>query len=61
MNWPPAAEAPARPSSTVFLIASKTFTTVETMTNARSARAWFAAQGGAGIVAAISWPDHQPG
>ena len=35
-----------RPASTLFLVASKTFTTVETMTNARSARAWFQAQGG---------------
>ncbi len=35
-----------RPESTLFLIASKTFTTTETMTNARSAMAWFAAQGG---------------
>ena len=35
-----------RPESTLFLIASKTFTTIETMTNARSARAWFEAQGG---------------
>ena len=32
--------------STLFLIASKTFTTAETMTNARSALAWFAAEGG---------------
>ena len=32
--------------STLFLIASKTFTTIETMTNAHSAKAWFAAQGG---------------
>ena len=32
--------------STLFLIASKTFTTIETMTNARSALAWFQAQGG---------------
>ena len=31
---------------TLFLIASKTFTTVETMTNARSALAWFQSQGG---------------
>jgi glucose-6-phosphate isomerase len=38
-----------RPESTLFLIASKTFTTVETMTNARSAKAWFEAQGGKGI------------
>jgi glucose-6-phosphate isomerase len=35
-----------RPESTLFLVASKTFTTIETMTNARSARAWFEAQGG---------------
>lgn len=35
-----------KPQSTLFLIASKTFTTAETMTNARSALAWFAAQGG---------------
>jgi glucose-6-phosphate isomerase len=33
-------------SSTLFLIASKTFTTIETMTNAASAKAWFLAQGG---------------
>jgi glucose-6-phosphate isomerase len=32
--------------NTLFLIASKTFTTLETMTNARSALAWFQAQGG---------------
>ena len=35
-----------RPESTLFLIASKTFTTAETMTNAQAARAWFLAQGG---------------
>ena len=35
-----------RPQNTLFLIASKTFTTAETMTNAASARAWFSAQGG---------------
>jgi glucose-6-phosphate isomerase len=35
-----------KPESTLFLIASKTFTTIETMTNARSAKAWFTAQGG---------------
>ncbi len=29
------------PETTLFLVASKTFTTQETMTNARSARAWF--------------------
>jgi glucose-6-phosphate isomerase len=31
--------------NTLFLIASKTFTTIETMTNARSALGWFQAQG----------------
>jgi glucose-6-phosphate isomerase len=35
-----------RPEGTLFLVASKTFTTLETMTNARSARAWFQRQGG---------------
>ncbi len=35
--------------NTLFLIASKTFTTIETMTNARSALAWFNAQGGPGV------------
>jgi glucose-6-phosphate isomerase len=35
-----------RIESTVFLVASKTFTTIETMTNAHSAKAWFLAQGG---------------
>ncbi|MCW8174863.1 glucose-6-phosphate isomerase [Verminephrobacter aporrectodeae] len=35
-----------RPESSLFLVASKTFTTDETMTNARSALAWFAAAGG---------------
>ncbi len=34
--------------STLFLIASKTFTTIETMTNARSARHWFESQAGIG-------------
>ena len=38
-----------QPASTLFLIALKTFTTTETMTNARSARAWFEAQGGQDI------------
>ena len=32
--------------STLFLVASKTFTTIETMTNAHSALQWFKAQGG---------------
>jgi len=35
-----------KPESTLFLIASKTFTTIETMTNASSARDWFEANGG---------------
>jgi glucose-6-phosphate isomerase len=35
-----------RAKNTLFLIASKTFTTIETMTNAQSAKAWFTAQGG---------------
>ncbi|HVZ44293.1 MAG TPA: glucose-6-phosphate isomerase [Ramlibacter sp.] len=34
-----------RPARTLFLIASKTFTTLETMTNARSAKAWFEREG----------------
>ncbi len=37
------------PAHTLFLIASKTFTTLETMTNARSARAWFEARGGTDV------------
>jgi glucose-6-phosphate isomerase len=35
-----------KPQSTLFLVASKTFTTTETMTNAHSARRWFESQGG---------------
>jgi glucose-6-phosphate isomerase len=38
-----------KPESTLFLVASKTFTTIETMTNAASAKAWFEAQGGSNI------------
>ncbi len=38
--------AHCRPNSTLFLIASKTFTTIETMTNAHSARSWFEAERG---------------
>lgn len=34
------------PARTIFIIASKTFTTQETMTNAESARAWFRSHGG---------------
>ena len=37
------------PEHTLFLIASKTFTTTETMTNARSARKWFERAGGTDV------------
>ncbi|MET0935197.1 MAG: glucose-6-phosphate isomerase [Luteibacter sp.] len=37
------------PEHTLFLIASKTFTTAETMTNAQSAKRWFAQSGGQDI------------
>ena len=40
------------PATTFFLIASKTFTTIETMTNARTARAWIVA--GLGEAAVVS-------
>ncbi|MDP2442993.1 glucose-6-phosphate isomerase [Rhodoferax sp.] len=38
-----------KPESTLFLVASKTFTTIETMTNAQSAKRWFEAHGGTDI------------
>ncbi|QTL03332.1 glucose-6-phosphate isomerase [Aquabacter sp. L1I39] len=38
------------PATTLFIVASKTFTTVETMTNARSARAWIVEALGEGAV-----------
>ena len=38
-----------KPQDTLFIIASKTFTTQETMANAQVARAWFVAQGGQDI------------
>lgn len=41
-----------RPESTLFLIASKSFTTAETMLNAHSAREWFLRQGGCADAAA---------
>jgi glucose-6-phosphate isomerase len=41
--------AQLKPQNTLFLIASKTFTTTETMTNALSAKRWFEAQGGKDI------------
>ena len=40
------------PATTLFIVASKTFTTIETMTNARSARAWLVAALGEAAVAA---------
>jgi glucose-6-phosphate isomerase len=45
--------AEADPSSTLFVISSKTFTTLETLTNARSARAWLAGKLGEAAV-----PEH---
>ncbi|KAF7599709.1 MAG: glucose-6-phosphate isomerase [Candidatus Dactylopiibacterium carminicum] len=39
------------PARTLFIIASKTFTTLETLTNARTARAWLVAAGGEAAVA----------
>jgi glucose-6-phosphate isomerase len=41
--------AQCKPANTLVLIASKTFTTTETMTNAHSARRWFEAQGGVDV------------
>ena len=41
--------AQCQPNTTLFLIASKTFTTAETMLNAQSAKAWFETQGGRDI------------
>ncbi|MBL8582788.1 MAG: glucose-6-phosphate isomerase [Rhizobiaceae bacterium] len=41
---------PLDPATTLFIIASKTFTTVETMTNAETARKWIADALGAGVV-----------
>ncbi|HET9204915.1 MAG TPA: glucose-6-phosphate isomerase [Burkholderiaceae bacterium] len=41
--------ASLRPESTLFVIASKTFTTQETMANAEVARQWFVANGGRDI------------
>jgi glucose-6-phosphate isomerase len=40
-----------RPATTLFVIASKTFTTHETLTNANSARTWFLQQSGADVSA----------
>ena len=38
----------ADPATTLFIVASKTFTTLETLTNARTARAWLEGQAGRG-------------
>ncbi|MDP1741933.1 glucose-6-phosphate isomerase [Polaromonas sp.] len=38
-----------KPQNTLFVIASKTFATIETMTNAASAKQWFEAHGGTDI------------
>ncbi|WP_309085928.1 glucose-6-phosphate isomerase [Chelativorans sp.] len=40
------------PEATLFIVASKTFTTVETMTNAQTARTWIAEHLGSGAVGA---------
>ena len=51
--------AQVKPESTLFLIASKSFTTLETMVNAHSARDWFIAQGGSDDrAAALSISKH---
>jgi len=41
--------AQLKAESTLFVVASKTFTTVETMTNAHSAKRWFSGRGGTDI------------
>ena len=41
--------AACKPASTLFLIASKTFTTAETMSNAHSAKSWFTSGGGTNV------------
>ena len=41
--------AQLQPQRTLFIVASKTFTTQETLANAQTARAWFLAQGGSDI------------
>jgi glucose-6-phosphate isomerase len=60
MSWRHCAES-VKPESTLFLIASKTFTTIETMTNAHSAKAWFAAHGGTDTARHFAALDHQRG
>ncbi|HEV7576849.1 MAG TPA: glucose-6-phosphate isomerase [Caldimonas sp.] len=39
------------PAETLFIVASKTFTTQETMTNAETAKAWFLSHGGSAVEA----------
>ncbi|MDY0744322.1 glucose-6-phosphate isomerase [Paucibacter sp. R3-3] len=41
--------APLNPATTLFVIASKTFTTQETLANALAARSWFLANGGTDV------------
>ena len=48
------------PETTLFLIASKTFTTQETMTNAHSARDWFLAGGGKEAILPNILQHYQP-
>jgi len=52
----------ADPATTLFIVASKTFTTLETLTNAKTARAWLVGKLGEGVVtqhfAAVS-TNHQ--
>lgn len=42
---------PLNPETTLFIVASKTFTTQETLTNAKTARQWFVASAGEAAVA----------
>ena len=42
-----------KPQNTLFLIASKTFTTAETMMNAHSARDWFVRLGGRALLLVV--------
>jgi glucose-6-phosphate isomerase len=50
--------AALKPARTLFVIASKTFTTQETMANAAVARAWFTRAGTAGTAAAPDVAQH---
>jgi len=46
----------ADPNTTLFIVSSKTFTTLETRTNARTARAWLAASWASRRCRGISQP-----